>query len=69
MRKFSCSTTNKYFQYSSLCIFGFKFFALSSQQRCSVKPRVFKNFTKFTGKNLCQSLFFHKSAGLRPASY
>ena len=25
------------------------------------------NFTKFTGKHLCQSLFFNKVAGLRPA--
>ena len=27
-----------------------------------------RNFTKFTGKNLCQSLFFHKIPGLRPAT-
>ena len=27
-----------------------------------------KNFTKFTGKHLCQSLFFNKVAGLRPAT-
>ena len=27
--------------------------------------RVLNNFTKFTGKNLCQSLFFNKVAGLR----
>ena len=26
-----------------------------------------KNFTKFTGKQLCQSLFFNKVAGLRLA--
>ena len=26
---------------------------------------VFKNFTKFTGKQLCQSLFFNKVASLR----
>ena len=24
---------------------------------------VFKNFTRFTGKHLCQSLFFNKVAG------
>ena len=29
---------------------------------------VLRNFTKFTGKHLCQSLFFDKSAGLRPAN-
>ena len=27
---------------------------------------VYKNFAKFTGKHLCQSLFFNKVAGLRP---
>ena len=27
-----------------------------------------KNFTKFIGKRLCQSLFFNKVAGLRPAN-
>ena len=31
-------------------------------QKCSLE-----NFTKFTGKHLCQSLFFNKVAGLRPA--
>ena len=40
----------------------------SSQRRCSVKKGVFRNFAKFTGKNLCQSLFFNKVAGLRPAT-
>ena len=29
---------------------------------------VLKNFAKFTGKHLCQSPFFHKVGGLRPAS-
>ena len=33
-------------------------------QRCCVK-NVLKNFSKFTGKHLCQSLFFDKVAGLR----
>ena len=27
-----------------------------------------KNFAKFTGKHLCQSLFFNKVASLKPAS-
>ena len=27
-----------------------------------------RNFAKFTGKYLCQSLFFNKVAGLRPAT-
>ena len=36
-------------------------------QRCSVRKGVFRNITKFTGKHLCQSLFFNKVAGLRAA--
>ena len=40
----------------------------SSHRRCSVKKGVLRNFTKFTGKHLCQSLFFNKVAGLRPAT-
>ena len=35
---------------------------------CSVKIGVIKIFTKFTGKHLCQSFFFNKVAGLRPAT-
>ena len=35
----------------------------SSHQRCSIKKAVHKNFTKFTEKHLCRSLFF-KVAGL-----
>ena len=31
---------------------------------CSMKTGVLRNFTKFTGKHLCQSLFFNKVAGL-----
>ena len=30
------------------------------------KNRVFRNFTKFTGKHLYKGLFFNKVAGLRP---
>ena len=33
-----------------------------------MKKGVLKKFTKFIGKHLCQSLFFNKVAGLRPAS-
>ena len=32
----------------------------SSHRRCSVKIDVLRNFTKFTGTHLCQSLFFNK---------
>ena len=34
-----------------------------SHQRCSVKKKVLRNFAKFTGKHLFQSLFFNKFAG------
>ena len=40
----------------------------SSHQRCSLKKVVLRNLTKFTGKHLCQGLFFDKVAGLRPAT-
>ena len=40
----------------------------SSHRRCSVWIGVLRNFAKFTGKHLCQSLFFNKVAGLRPAT-
>ena len=38
----------------------------SSHRRCSVRKGVLRNFAKFTGKHLCQSLFFNKVAGPRP---
>ena len=33
-----------------------------------MKEGVLRNFTKFTGKHLCQPLFFNKVAGLRPTT-
>ena len=39
-----------------------------THQRCSLRKCVLRNFKKFTGKHLCQSLFFDKDAGLRPAT-
>ena len=41
----------------------------SSHRRCSVDKGVLKSFTKFTGKHLCQSLFFNKVAGLRHSCF
>ena len=35
----------------------------SSHQSCPVKKSVLKNYPKFTGKYLCQSLFLNKVAG------
>ena len=32
----------------------------SSHRRCSVRKGVLRNVAKFTGKHLCQSLYFHK---------
>ena len=40
----------------------------SSHQRCSGAKGILRNFTKFKGKQLCQSLFLNKIAGLRPAT-
>ena len=37
----------------------------SSHQRCFIKKGVLKDFTKFTGKHLCQSPFFNKVSGVR----
>ena len=34
----------------------------SSHRRCSITKGVLKNFTKFTGKHLYQSLFFNEVA-------
>ena len=39
----------------------------SSSPEVSCKKGVLRNFTKFTGKHLCQSLFFNEVTGLRPA--
>ena len=41
----------------------------SSHQRCSINKGVLRDFKKFTGKHLCQSLFFDKVAGLAQVFY
>ena len=49
------------------CLYIFSYplvIARSSHQRCSMKKGVLRNFTKFTGKHLCRSLFFNKVATL-----
>ena len=38
-----------------------------SRPKVFCKQGVLRNFGKFTGKNLCQCLFFNEVAGLRPA--
>ena len=35
----------------------------SSQQRCSVKIGVLRNFTKFTGQHLCLQLYLKRDSG------
>ena len=40
----------------------------SSRPQVFCKNGVVRNFAKFTGKHLCQSRFFNKVAGLRPAT-
>ena len=37
-------------------------------RRCFFKKGALKNFAKFTGKHLCQSLSFNKVVGLMPAT-
>ena len=47
----------------------FDWYFRCSHRRCSIKKGgVLTNFAKFTGKYLCQSLFFKNVAGLRPAT-
>ena len=41
----------------------------SSYQRCSIIKGVLRNFAKFIGKHLCQSLFFNKVADLEPCNF
>ena len=43
-------------------------FFRSSRPEVFCKKGVLRNFAKFTGKHLCQSLFFDKVAGLRAAT-
>ena len=40
----------------------------SSRPDVFCKKGVLRNFTKFKGKHMCQSLYFNKVAGLSPAT-
>ena len=40
----------------------------SSHRRCFVRKGILRNFAKFTGEQLCQSLFFNKVGDLKPAA-
>ena len=41
----------------------------SSRPEVFCKNGALRNFTTFTGKHLCQGLFFNKVAGFRPELY
>ena len=41
----------------------------SSHRGCSVTKGIIRNFAKFTGKHLSQSLFFYKAAGLETCNF
>ena len=43
-------------------------FFRSNYQRCSMKKGILRTFAKFTGKHICQSLFFNKVPGLSSAT-
>ena len=45
-----------------------KYITRSIHQKCSIKKGVIRNFVKFTGKHMCQSIFFNKVAALRYAT-
>ena len=62
MQHFACLTIS-YHKLSGECQLLADIFR-SSHRRCSVKKGVLRNFSKFTGKHLCQSLFCNKVAGL-----
>ena len=47
---------------------SYKNFDGSNRQEVFCKKGILRNFAKFPGKHLCQSLFFNKVAGLRPAT-
>ena len=53
----------RFFRHLSKPLFYGKPICRSSHQRYSVKKGVLRNFAKFTGKHLCQSLFYNNVAG------
>ena len=52
-----CTTASMTLKYKILIV-------RSSHQRCSMKKSVLKNFTKLTGKQLCQSPFLNRVSGV-----
>ena len=64
IRNYNLQQNRRFLQHTSRIIYLVR----SSHQRCSVKKDVLRNFTKLTGKHMCQSLFFNKVSGLRAAT-
>ena len=54
------------FQFLCILVEGYQY--RSSRPDVLFKKVVLKGLSKFIGKHLCQSLFFNKVAGLRPAT-
>ena len=51
-----------------LAIFAIFYLACYSRPELFRKKGVLRKFAKFTGKYLCQNLFYNKVAGLRPTT-
>ena len=51
-----------------LCYWSVFNFTEADTAGCPIKQGVLKNFTKFTGKDLCRSLFLKKLHTFRPAT-
>ena len=64
------TSTQVYLVAKSLCwkILGARLIDRSSRPEVFCKKGVFRIFTKFTGKHMCQSIFFNEVADLRPAT-
>ena len=66
LSKFQLSTYSEWCLSSSETSFSYS--ERSSRPEVFCTKDILKNFTKFTGKHLCQSLFFNKVADIRPFS-
>ena len=63
------STIHYFAEYLPAASLSFNYLIFrSSRPYVFCKNGVLRNFAKFTGKHLCQSLYFNKVAGLRPAT-
>ena len=53
---------------ANVCFWPVKSMMRSSRPDVLCKKSVLRNFTKFTGKHMCQSFFFNNVAHHRPAA-